>query len=141
MRPEDINSPSSMAATFGRLDDTLTQLKGYSETYGRLTDGPFTGQFKLQALGVEYATAYDQRTEVAQQQAHTEMMWKVAKGFGDSMLGMMWWEPWYCYNDWLGGKGGLCHPGGGNNARGETGETPTGTMKTWGAGAYSPWKE
>lgn len=44
------------------------------------------------------------------------------------LLGMMWKEPWYCYNDWEGGIAVLCRRTG-NGAI--TGEVRTNTLKTW----------
>lgn len=134
MTPTDINSASSQNATLDRLRKTLDQMQGYAEAYGRYTDGPFKGQWKLQGFGNEYATAFEYK-DTAQEQQLTEMMWETVKGYS-SFLGMLWWEPWYCYNDWEGGKATLCHilP-----ENGETGEAPTQLLKTWGKAAVSPW--
>ena len=133
MTPTDINSEISESATLGRLNATLTQLQGYAEAYGKCTDGPFAGQYKLQGLGVEYATGYTY-DQIPQEQDLTNMMWKAIKGFSDTFLGMLWYEPWYCYSDWEGGEGTLCYH------IGDNGEAPTNTMKIWGAAAVSPWK-
>ncbi|KAL8759496.1 MAG: hypothetical protein Q9199_000717 [Rusavskia elegans] len=140
MRPIDINSASSLQATLSRLEETLTQIQGYSEEYGRYSSGPFEGQYKLQALGVEYATHFSYPDEIPQKQRHTEMMWDVVRKFSATMIGMLWWEPWYCNNHWEGGKATLCHLIPGPQGSGELGEAPTDTLKTWGAGARSPWK-
>ena len=134
MRPADINSTSSQLATLSRFNDTLTQLQGYSHIYGKYTSGPFRGQNKLQALGVEYATQYQWPEEIPQQQAHTELMWKTAKKFSATFMGMMWWEPTYFVNDWEGGQATLWHH------VGNDGGAPTDTLKTWGKAAVSPWK-
>ena len=133
MTPTDINSESSMADTLTRLTNTLTQMQGYAEAYGKYTDGEWAGQYKLQGLGVEYGTSftYDQ---IAQEQSLTELMWKTVKRFS-VFMGILWYEPWYCYADWEGGKATLCHTLDGNA------EAPTNTMKTWGAAAVSPWKK
>ncbi|KAG8525918.1 uncharacterized protein KY384_000680 [Bacidia gigantensis] len=132
MTPTDINNPSSLNATLTRLTETLTQLQDYAEKYGKFASGPFAGQYKLQSLGVEYATSFT-ADQIPQEVALTEMMWKRVKGFS-SCLGMMWWEPWYCYNDWEGGKATLC------KTKEDNGEVPTDTMKAWGKAASSPWK-
>ena len=134
--PVDINSPSSQAATLQRLNATLIQLQGYAEAYGKQTDGPFAGQSKLQSLGVEYGTTftYDQ---IPQQQAHTQMMLGLVKRFS-SFLGLLWYEPWYCYGDFQGGNMALCHR---LQSMNETGEAPTDTLTTWGKAAVSPWKK
>lgn len=58
MTPVDINSESSLADTLTNLTETLTQMQGYAESYGKYTDGPWAGQYKLQGLGVEYATSF-----------------------------------------------------------------------------------
>ena len=130
MTPVDINSESSMAATLTRLTDTLTQLQGYAEAYGKNADGPWAGEYKLQALGVEYGTSYTDE-QIGREQSLTELMWKTVKPFS-AFMGMQWYEPWYCYADWEGGLATLCHKLKGN------GEAPTDTMKTWGAAAVSP---
>ena len=134
MTPKDIDSASSQNATLDRLRKTLDQMQGYAEAYGKYTEGPFKGQWKLQGFGVEYATAFSYK-DTAQEQQLTEMMWETVKGYS-SFLGMLWWEPWYCYNDWQGGKATLCHilP-----QKGKTGEAPTELLKTWGKAAVSPW--
>ncbi|KAL8693143.1 MAG: hypothetical protein Q9218_001963 [Villophora microphyllina] len=144
MRPDDINSDASIELTFNRLNQTLTQLLGYAEEYGKYTDGPFAGQYKLQGLGVEYATQYHfemdpSKNEIPQQQKNTELMWSLVKEhFSATFIGMMWWEPWYCHNHWAGGDGTLCHL----TVDGDKiGEVPTNTLKTWGAAAVSPWKK
>ena len=98
MTPTDINSGSSEAATLNRLQATLTQFQGYAEAYGKHVDGPFAGQYKLQVLGVEYGTSYTY-VQIPQEKDITDMMWKLVKGFSDTFLGMLWYEPWYCYAD------------------------------------------
>ena len=135
MTPTDINSADAQKATLNRLTETLTQIQGYAEAYGKYDSGPFAGQHKLQSFGVEYATSFS-ADEILQQQTHTELMWKTVKGF-ENFLGMMWWEPWYCYNHWEGGKATLCKTG----TWEENSETPTDTLKTWGKAAVSPWKD
>ncbi len=60
-------------------------------------------------------------------------MWTLVKGFS-SFFGMLWWEPWYCYNNWEGGNAGLCR----RTSNGSTtGEVPTNTLTTWGKAAVS----
>ena len=56
MTPTDINSPSSIAAMLARLNATLLRLQGYAKAYGKNHNDRFTGQYKLQSFGVEYAT-------------------------------------------------------------------------------------
>lgn len=135
MTPVDINSAESQNATLGHLTSTLALLQGYAEAYGKYTEGPFKGQYKLQSLGVEYGTSFTP-DQIPQEQALTEMMWKEVKAFSN-VLGMLWYEPWYCHSDWEGGKAALCHNVG---AKDVSGEAPTNTLKTWGAVAVSPWK-
>ena len=136
MTPDDINSEASQNSTLThRLIPTLGQLQGYAEAYGKYTSGPFAGQYKLQGLGVEYATGYTY-DQIPQQQAHMELMWQSVKRYS-AFLGMMWYEPWYCRSDWEGGQASLCHP---VSVDGNNGEVPTDTLKTWGAAAVSPWK-
>ena len=133
MTPTNINDASSQESSLDRLSKTLTQLQGYAESYGKYADGPFAGQYKLQSLGVEYATKFAD-DQIPQEQALTELMWKKVKSF-DSFLGMMWWEPWYSYNDWEGGQATM------SKHVGRNGDAPTDTLKTWGAAAVSPWKK
>lgn len=135
MTPTDINSEDSQKATLDRLQKTLTELQGYAEAYGKHEDGPFTGQYRLQGLGVEYATSFA-ADQVAQEQALTELMWQTVKGF-PAFLGMMWWEPFYVYNDWEGGLATLVRKTGSGDV---SGEVPTDMVKTWGEAAVSPWQ-
>lgn len=135
MTPTDINSVDSQKATLDRLQKTLTQLQGYAEAYGKYEDGPFKGQYKLQGLGVEYATSFHD-DEVAQEQALTELMWQTVKGYS-AFLGMLWYEPFYVYGDWEGGLASLMRKSGSGDV---SGEVPTDMLKTWGEAAVSPWK-
>ena len=136
MTPIDINSKQSERDTFNRTLTTLTQMMGYAEAYGKYESGPFAGEYKLQALGVEYGTSYTY-DQIPQEQQETAMMWSLVKQF-PNVLGMMWYEPWYCHADWEGGKAALCH----NVGTGDiSGQAPTDTLKTWGSAAQSPWKK
>ncbi|KAI4146026.1 MAG: hypothetical protein L6R39_003620 [Caloplaca ligustica] len=144
MRPDDIHDANSLRATLDRLHKTLTEIQEYSGQYGTYSDGPFKGQPKLQALGVEYATQFKfsedpQQNEIPQQQQHTEMMWEMVKSF-PTFMGMLWWEPWYCNNHWEGGEATMCHLSFGAKGSGIVGEAPTNTLITWGKAAVSPWK-
>ena len=134
MTPIDVNSPSSQNATLGSLRKTLDQMQGYAEASGRYTEGPFKGQWKLQGLGVEYATAFPYE-QTSQEQELTNTMWETAKSYS-SFLGMLWWEPWYCNNNWMGGQATLCRFSIEEN---ESTMTPTQLLKTRGAAAGSPW--
>ena len=136
MTPTDIDSETAMEAMLERPVKTLEQLQSYAQAYGKYEQGPFKGQYKLQGLGVEWATRYA-GNQIPQEVAMTEMMWKKVKAF-DAFLGVMWWEPWYCYNDWEGGDAAMCRKFA-TGAEG-TGEAPTELLRTWGAAAVSPWK-
>ncbi|MCJ1479854.1 hypothetical protein MMC06_000008 [Schaereria dolodes] len=130
-------SRAQIEDSFSTLNSTLVQLQSYAEAYGKHTSGPFTGQHKLQPLGVEYGTRYTFEQN-AQQMANVKMLWELAKNFS-SFLGTLWWEPWYCFDDWNGGDTALCHrlyAADGYAA----GEAPTDTLKAWRKAAYSPWK-
>jgi len=130
MTPIDINSNKSIDATLVRLNTTLTKLQSYADAYAK-------NKVTLRSLGVEYSTGYSySRHEIPQQQTHTACMWELVKRF-DSFLGMMWWEPWYCNNDWEGGDATLCHHF--NNGSMAI-QAPTDTLRTWGSAAVSPWK-
>ena len=136
MTPTDINSLSSEHDTFNRTLTTLTELMSYAEAYGKYVDGPFAGEYKLQSLGVEYGTAYSY-DQVSQEQSETSLMWSLVKQF-PNVLGMLWYEPWYCHADWEGGKAALCHN---IDTKNISGQAPTVTLNTWGAAAISPWKK
>ncbi len=135
MTPTDINSTASYQASLSRLNETLYQFQTYAEAYGKHTDGPFSGQYKLQGLGVEYASSFPYE-QVPQQMAHTRLMWKTVKKYS-AFLGMMWWEPWYCNNHWEGGNATLSHR---IERQGVSGEAPTDTLRSWGEAAVSSWK-
>jgi hypothetical protein len=104
--PTNPNDPASLSATLDRLTTTIGVLDPIIQRYGRATDGPFQGQWTKQAIGVEYATHFTPDQFAAQEQ-QTNMMFKLIKA-KDWFLGMMWYEPWYCYSDWEGGYGALC---------------------------------
>lgn len=136
MTPADINSVSSQNATLTRFAKSLTQMQDYSDAWGKHTNGPFAGQYKLQSMGVEYSTRYTFE-QIPQEAALTELMFKTVKQF-PAFLGVLWYEAWYCYSDWEGGDAALCQR---TTTKSKiTGETPTNTLKTWGAQAVSPWK-
>ena len=115
---------------------TLTQLQGYSDTWGKYSEGPLAGQYKLPMLGVEYSTRYSYEQN-AQQLDFTEATFSIVKKF-PAFMGLFWYEGWYCYSDWMGGDAGLCHRI--TDDPEITGEAPTDTLKAWGAQAVSPWK-
>ncbi|KAL6718639.1 hypothetical protein ACLMJK_002873 [Lecanora helva] len=136
MTPTDINSTDSQMAILSRPLTSMQKLQSYAERYGRYTSGPFIGQYKLHALGVEWATSYTS-DQIPQEQQLTGLMWQQMGKF-ESLLGILWYEPWYCRSDWEGGHGTLCRvvdPIQG----GAIGEVPTENLKTWGAAAKSPW--
>ncbi|MCJ1384127.1 hypothetical protein MMC17_007243 [Xylographa soralifera] len=74
-------------------------------------------------LNLETAETDYTAAQIPQQQTRTEAMWALVNPYA-SFLGVMWWEPWYCYDDWEGGNGTLC--------RRIVGEVPTDTLRTWG---------
>ena len=136
MTPTDINSQTSELALLDRLNATLIQLQGYAEAYGKYESGPFAGQYKLQSLGVEYGTSYTY-DQIPQEQEMTNLMWSTVQKFSN-LLGILWYEPWYCHADWEGGHATLCHN---IDSKGVSGEAPTNTLTTWGEAARSPWKK
>ena len=95
MTPTNLTDPSSIAATLTRLNATLAPLQRYADAYGTNGADHFEGQYRLLSLGVEYMTTYT-TAQVPQRQTHTPAMWALIKGFS-ALLGMMWWEPWYCF--------------------------------------------
>lgn len=134
MRPADPSSISSMQDTLGRLRKTLGLMDHIAQRYGKHTSGPFTGQYKKQALAVEYATHFKHPEETAHQQQHTQMYFEVMKSY-PWVLGALWYEPTYCFCNWEGGQGSLYH-GWANGA--ERHEAPTAALATWGSFAHSP---
>lgn len=135
MESDAINALPNTTAAFQNIIDTLTQMQGYTETWGRHEDGPFIGQYKLQALGVEYATRYkadDNNAEVA----FTESMFAAVKNF-EVFLGLLWWEATYCYNDWMGGDATMYTRV--TDDPKIMGQAPMEVVKTWGKQAVSSW--
>ena len=135
MTPVDINSAVSEQNALNRTLTTLTQMMRYAEAYGKYESGPFAGEYRLQALGVEYGTTYTYE-QIPQEQQITTLLWSLIKQF-PNVLGILWYEPWYCHGDWEGGRAALCHN---IDSDSISGEAPTNTLKTWGAAALSPWK-
>ena len=130
--PDPLENPAS----YTNLVTTLTELQGYSDAWGKYTNGSLAGQYRLVSLGVEYATRYDYE-QTAQEVDFTASMFKAVKQF-PAFLGLLWYEAWYCYSDWEGGDAVMCHRITTDSEI--TGEAPTDTVKTWGAQAVSPWK-
>ncbi len=134
MTPANPTSTTSMQATFTRLRTTLGLMDAVAQRYGKYTSGPFTGQYKKQGLGVEYASAFTYPSQIAAQQQHTRMYFQTLKAY-PWFLGSMWWEPTYRYNNWEGGNATLYHNW---STAGQTNEAPTATLKAWGSFASSP---
>ncbi|KAI9718432.1 MAG: hypothetical protein M1812_004153 [Candelaria pacifica] len=136
MTPTDMKDDTSLYATFGRLNKTLELMNVVVERYGRYENGPFKGQYKKQALGVEYATNFGKTDDgVIARSRHTQMMWDIVKP-QEFFLGMLWYEPWYCIGNWEGGDAALCDK---SFENGGSQIWPVDTMKVWGARARSPW--
>ncbi|KAI9698738.1 MAG: hypothetical protein M1836_003848 [Candelina mexicana] len=138
MTPTDIHSDASLLATFARLNTTIGLMTKVAERYGRWEDGPFKGQYKKQALGVEYAMNFgsgETDDQIKQKSRHTQMMWDILKPH-EFFLGMLYWEPWYCIGYWEGGDAALCSK---TFVNGGSQVTPVDTMRVWGARARSPW--
>ena len=124
----------SLQATFGRLRKTLDLMDEVAKLYGKHTSGPWAGQYKKQALAVEYASEFAHPEQAAAQQQHTHMCLQILKSY-PWMLGALWYEPTYCCSNWAGGKGSLYHKW---SSADLTHQAPTPTMTTWGSYAHSP---
>ncbi|KAI9810880.1 MAG: hypothetical protein M1827_005739 [Pycnora praestabilis] len=129
---------AGLDATFGRLNSTLLAITNVANAYGRWTDGPFIGQYKKQALGVEYATAFTYPAQQSEQLKLTAMMFDIIRPH-ELFLGELWYEPRYCISDWVGGNGALSHKWVGPQNFGNSAVAPTVTMKLRGQQVVSPW--
>ena len=140
LQPNDPDSDDDLHRMLERPRTTLTEIQSYAEAYGRFEDGPFKGQYKLQALGVEWGAHFDQKTEAAQHVHFTEMLWEMTSQF-ESLLGVLFYEPWYCYANFEGGQIGWSYrQEKGAWGKGETGVVPNEVLTAWGKRARSPWK-
>ena len=128
------SSRASLQATFQRLRKTLNLMDEVAKRHGKHTSGPWAGQYKKQALVVEYASEFAHPEQLAAQQQHTHMFFDILRSY-PWMLGALWYEPTYCYSNWAGGKGSLYHKW---SDAGMTHQAPTPTMITWGSYAHSP---
>ena len=129
-------SPMNKNPSFQNLVEKLAKLQSYSKPYGKYTEGPLAGQYKVPLLGVEYASRYTYEQN-AQEVEFTQNMFKALKQF-PTFLGLLWYEAWYCYSNWEGGDAAMCRRTTDNADI--SGAAPLKTVKTWGAEAVSPWK-
>ena len=134
MTPKEPSSVASMQESLSRNCKTLELMDKVVQRYGKHTSGPFRGQYKKQALAVEYGSAFDYPEHIQHQQQHTHMYLDLLKAY-PWMLGALWYEPTYCYSNWAGGKASLYYRW---TADGKSHEAPTATMTTWGSYAHSP---
>lgn len=133
MAPADFSS-DALQATFDRLRKTLNLMNEVAERHGKHTSGPWAGQYKKQALVVEYASKFAYPEQSTAQQQHTHMFLQILRSY-PWMLGALWYEPTYCCSNWAGGKGSLYHKW---FSAGLTHQAPTCTMTTSGSYAHSP---
>lgn len=113
------------------LNQSMSQLKGdleyfdpFIKAFGRYTGGPFKGQWKKQALAVEFG--------------HNNGA--IVPKFFDTMapyewmMGGLWWEPAYGNNNWSGSQGSLYRRGTWNTQTNIWQRlTPVPWLKTWGS--------
>ncbi|PRP86581.1 hypothetical protein PROFUN_05219 [Planoprotostelium fungivorum] len=127
---------SSMAALNASFADTYRrndQLNKIIPAWGRWQSGPFAGQYKKQALGVEYATPFNPNTEATDAANQMNMLFKVTKAW-EWYLGTLWWEPTYNFNNWNGGLAVL-YSGIYNGT--QTPAWPVSYLKDWGAASIT----
>ena len=134
MIPKDPTSPASMQDSLARNRKTLALMDEVAQRYGRHSSGPCKGQYRKQALAVEYASRFEHPQHAQHQQEHTCMYFQLLKSY-PWMLGALWYEPTYCYSNWAGGKGSLYYKWRSDE---KTHQAPTANMQTWGSFSYSP---
>lgn len=134
MTPKDPSSNSSMQDSLARNRTTLELMDKVAQRYGKHTNGHFKGQYKKQALAVEYTSAFNYPEQIQYQQEHTHIYLTMLKSY-PWMLGTLWYEPTYCYSNWAGGKASLYYRWTSDD---KTHEAPTANMITWGSYAHSP---
>ena len=135
LQPEIVTSNSSLNATLDDLREILSLMNSVVSRYGRYSSGPFVGQYRKQALAVEFASQFSFPNEMEAQQYHTDMYFETLQT-RPWVLGALWWEPTKAYNNWAEDSASLYHTWS-SGAYG-TNEAPTPTLSYWGSFARSP---
>lgn len=89
MTPKDPSSNSSMQDSLARNRTTLELMDKVAQRYGKHTNGHFKGQYKKQALAVEYTSAFNYPEQIQYQQEHTHIYLTMLKSY-PWMLGTLW---------------------------------------------------
>ncbi|MBA3706503.1 MAG: glycosyl hydrolase 53 family protein, partial [Bacteroidetes bacterium] len=91
-----------------QLTDDMNYMDPLIKNYGIYTSGPFIGQYKKQALVVEYAAGTDASIgcDEARQKLFVADFFKKLSSYGSTM-GALWWEPTYGNNNWYHDEGSL----------------------------------
>ncbi|BDI28257.1 hypothetical protein CCAX7_003080 [Capsulimonas corticalis] len=135
------NYDAQLNGSNGGMDftDDMAYFNTIIPNYGRYASGPFQGQYKKQALVVEYATAGGGSAafSLSRQNAFTTYFFNKCAQY-EWMDGAMWWEPTYANSNFLGGFGSLFRVGAFNATLNEYPTfSPISTLKTWGSFAAS----
>lgn len=93
LKPKDL-SDEALTATFHRLKDSIGAMRPFVERYGRHESGPYSGQYRKQALIVEWASNFKYPQDSARQQDHMKMFFDLVKR-EEWFLGALYWEPHY----------------------------------------------
>ena len=122
------NSMTASNASLSNLRRILSVTGSIVGQYGRYNSGPFLGQHQEQILVVEYASKFAYPDSMHMQQEHTRMLFKLLQS-RPWVLGALWWEPTWTFNDFEGGFGSLYHKWKNGS---HTNEAPTSTLAYWG---------
>lgn len=91
------DSPASIDDSLKQFREDLAYFNERIPKYGRYENGPFQGQFKKQALVVEFGH---------KDGAIVPPFFATMAPY-DWMMGALWWEPTYGSNNWFGSQGSL----------------------------------
>ena len=104
-------------------------------SYGLYTNGPFIGQYKKQALALEYGTpgGIDTNFTIQVQDQFTVFVMNALAAYPWTM-GALWWEPTYANNNWYGSCGSLYRVGSWSSSLSVwTNFVPIDTIPLWGS--------
>jgi hypothetical protein len=127
--PQELQ-PAGLDGALPQLASILPPLEAIVKRYGRHTTGPYAGQWRKQALVVEFASQFAAPAQTDAQQAQVTLLMKTLRSTG-FFLGALWWEPWYGYNNWFQGQGSLSRGGPFTGLTHPTILSPIATLKTW----------
>lgn len=131
--PKDGTQAGFTAALSGKngsmdLIDDLAYFNAIIPQYGRYSKEPFQGQYRKQALVVEYGTGAGSAPgfDMARQDKFTVAFFNELAKY-EWTLGALWWEPTYGHNNWYGHDGSLYR-----DLQNPI-LTPISTIKVWGS--------